>query len=71
MDAGLVLSLARVLAAKDVEGSLLGVRVHMLVSDLLRVEDMQVCLDVAVRYLLWKAAFEEFVFTCSSLICCA
>ncbi len=41
LDAGVVTALARVLASEQEEGALLGVRAHMLLSDLLRVEDMQ------------------------------
>ena len=45
VDAGVVSALARVLASDQGDGSVLCVRAHMLISDLLRVEDMQVRLS--------------------------
>jgi hypothetical protein len=49
VEAGVAYPLARVLAAKIDENHMLAVRARMLISDLLRVQDMQVrALDLSV-----------------------
>lgn len=50
MDAGVVFPLARILAARLDEGHTLAVRCRMIISDLLRVPDMQVRGFVCVFY---------------------
>ncbi|KAF5836325.1 hypothetical protein DUNSADRAFT_6052, partial [Dunaliella salina] len=49
VDAGVAYALARVLASEQAEGTILGVRAHMLISDLLRVDDMQARLISAAQ----------------------